>query len=86
MAGRISGAAGATGFPTNASMKASPSARTERRERSRRKLGGAANLLEEFPDRPLGMHRKTYAKLEELDDDMQGRWARAVLTRLAKQR
>jgi hypothetical protein len=59
--------------------------RANRRSRTiRRRLAGSTNLTEEFPPRPKGMHRKTHAKLEELDDDMQGRWARAVMKWLAK--
>jgi hypothetical protein len=50
----------------------------------RRRLAGSTNLTEEFPPRPKGMHQSTYRKLEELDDDMQSRWARAVMKRLAK--
>ena len=29
----------------------------------RRKLGGSVNMMEPFPDRPKGMHHKTYRKL-----------------------
>ena len=49
--------------------------RANRRSRKiRKRLGGSTNLMEEFPPRPSGMHRATYWRLEELDDDMQSIW------------
>ena len=37
--------------------------RLRRRARTiRRRLGGSANLLDPFPDKPKGMHRSTYAR------------------------
>ena len=61
--------------------------RANRRSRKiRKRLGGSTNLMEEFPPRPSGMHRATYWRLEELDDDMQGRWASEVFARFGKNR
>ena len=40
--------------------------------------------MEEFPPRPSGMHRATYQRLEELDDEMQWRWASAVFARFGR--
>ena len=34
----------------------------------RRRLGGTANLFAPFPDRPKGMHRRTYARWREKAD------------------
>jgi hypothetical protein len=31
----------------------------------REKLGGSANMMEPFPERPKGMHHKTYWRLRE---------------------
>ena len=36
----------------------------ERARRIRMKLGGGPNLFDRFPDRPKGMHRRTYLRLE----------------------
>ena len=49
-----------------------------------KRLNGSTNLMEEFPPRPSGMHRATYHRLEELDDDMQSIWARAVFELLSR--
>lgn len=37
--------------------------------RIRQRLGGGINLLEAVPDRPKGMHRKTYETLIRAEDD-----------------
>ena len=59
--------------------------RANRRSRKiRKRLGGSNNLMEEFPSRPSGMHRATYWRLEELDDDMQSIWARGVFELLSR--
>ena len=50
----------------------------------RKRLGGSTSLMEEFPPRPSGMHRATYNSLEELDDEMQWRWASAVFARFGR--
>jgi hypothetical protein len=34
-----------------------------RAQRIRRRLGGSANMLEQFPERPKGMHHDTYMRL-----------------------
>ena len=61
--------------------------RANRRSRKiRRRLGGSNNLIEEFPPKPCGMHRATYWRLEELDDDMQWRWASEFFSRFGKSR
>ena len=61
--------------------------RANRRSRKiRRRLGGSNNLLEEFPPKPCGMHRATYWRLEELDDDMQSIWVRSVFELVGRSR
>jgi hypothetical protein len=39
-----------------------------RAQRIRRRLGGSANMLEDFPAKPKGMHSRTYAKLRRTHD------------------
>ena len=31
-------------------------------------MGGSANMLEEFPDKPKGMHRRTYERWRRVHD------------------
>ena len=38
---------------------------TLRAQRIRRRLGGSGNLSKPFPERPRGMHRRTYARWRE---------------------
>jgi hypothetical protein len=33
------------------------------------RLGGSANMMEPFPERPKGMHHKTYWRLREQHDE-----------------
>jgi hypothetical protein len=35
----------------------------------RRRLGGSANMIEPFPERPKGMHHETYRRLREEHDE-----------------
>ena len=44
----------------------------------RKRLGQVASLDEPFPDRPKGMHWKTYKRLAAKDTDLQQRWAVGV--------
>lgn len=38
----------------------------------RQRLGGSANMLDDFPDKPKGMHWNTYDGLRELHDRLEG--------------
>ena len=45
----------------------------------RKRLGQSGSLDEPFPKKPKGMHWKTYNRLEELDEQLQNRWAVGVM-------
>jgi hypothetical protein len=42
--------------------------------------------MEEFPLKPIGMHRSTYQRLEALEDDMQSIWVRSVFELIGRSR
>jgi len=52
--------------------------------RIRQRLGGSANLMEPFPERPKGMHRRTYHRLWQECTNAEMKYLRASAERLEK--
>ena len=50
-----------------------------RAQRIRRRLGGTGGLDEPFPDKPKGMHWRTYNELASQDAEHQSRWAMGIM-------
>ncbi len=44
-----------------------------RAQKIRMRLGGSANMLAPFPDKPKGMHRRTYCKLRQAHNVAEGK-------------
>ena len=65
------------GKPAYASQRLSAEARAGyRASKLRLQLGGDAHLAAPFPERPRGMHRRTYARLRRLTTNLEGSLSR----------
>ena len=53
-------------------------------QRIRTKLGGSANVTEPFPDRPKGMHRKTYWRLYDLHEAAYAQYVGALAVEVGR--
>ena len=60
--GACSPAATAIGLPTLASRKSAHQRGLGKSQKIRMRLGGSPNMLEDFPEKPKGMHRGTYER------------------------
>lgn len=47
--------------------------------RFRERLGGQGGIADPFPEKPKGMHWKTYHRLRELDRDLCNQWAAGLM-------
>ncbi len=50
----------------------------------RERLGSSGGIDDCFPERPKGMHHRTYEKLRSQEQELQSAWARGILARFAK--
>lgn len=63
-----------------ASQFEQPQYRSLRRAQSiRRRLGGSGDITDPFPAKPKHMHWSTYARLQDLDEELQDSWAAGMM-------